>query len=431
MVLVFAEQSTNRLNYVLQVWFQQLLNIPYRITTDFQEFLRADAVKINYSSLPTEEGLQIRPHGLLAQRGVQEVPFRVAVHQGLCKLFADESGSYDPLAATFFLITRYEEYLPFDPDRHGRFPDEANTLCRLNVAQQPLVHYYLDDVLQQLAQRYRSFAPSKPKFSFLLTYDIDVAYAYRFRPWWRTGAAFIRDVITGNFGAVKDRTMVLSGQRRDPYDTFDVQESLHQQFGLRPIYFFLVANYGPFHKNIPWHAPQFSGLVQACARKGEVGLHAGYDASYDEKVLSEEKQRLESLLKVPVRKNRFHFLRFRLPHSYRLLLKLGLIEEYSMGFATRLGFRAGIAAPFTWYDLQAECITPMRIVPIAVMDATLYYHLKLGEHEALSATLRLLHTVRELGGQFQFLAHNDLLADRYRWRSWSPCFRMLLEQAIL
>jgi hypothetical protein len=29
---------------------------------------------------------------------------------------------FDPLAATFYLVSRYEEYLPFIPDEHGRFP---------------------------------------------------------------------------------------------------------------------------------------------------------------------------------------------------------------------------------------------------------------------------------------------------------------------
>ena len=49
--------------------------------------------------------------------------------KGLPVFFQTTSDSdipFDVFAASFFLVSRYEEYLEFQPDAHGRFPDQIH-----------------------------------------------------------------------------------------------------------------------------------------------------------------------------------------------------------------------------------------------------------------------------------------------------------------
>ena len=44
------------------------------------------------------------------------------------RLHSDSDLPFDIFAASFFLVTRYEEYLDFKPDKYGRFPAPASHL---------------------------------------------------------------------------------------------------------------------------------------------------------------------------------------------------------------------------------------------------------------------------------------------------------------
>ena len=77
-----------------------------------------------------------------------------------------------------------------------------------------------------------------------------------------------------------------------------------------------------------------------------------------------EKQRLEHILGETVYHNRFHFLRFTLPQSYQQLLACGISDDYSMGYADQIGFRAGTCTPFYFYDLENEIQTTLKVHPL-------------------------------------------------------------------
>ena len=49
---------------------------------------------------------------------------------------------------------------------------------------------------------------------------------------------------------LKNRIDVLCDKTSDPYNTFDYQEEIHQQYQVKPIYFFLVGDYATYDKNI-------------------------------------------------------------------------------------------------------------------------------------------------------------------------------------
>ena len=82
---------------------------------------------------------------------------------------------FDIFAAIFYLLTRYEEYLPFQKDSYGRFDHRQSVAFRNDFLDQPLINTWLEDLRVLLASRNPDFKKPAHSFSFLPTYDIDMA----------------------------------------------------------------------------------------------------------------------------------------------------------------------------------------------------------------------------------------------------------------
>jgi hypothetical protein len=96
-----------------------------------------------------------------------------------------------------------------------------------------------------------------------------------------------------------------------------------------------------------------------------------------EKNLITEIQRLETITGEKVKRSRQHFLKLTLPETYRRLIGAGIEEDFSMGYASHPGFRAGTCTPFFFYDLPREQPTTLKVVPFQMMDVMLRDYLQL------------------------------------------------------
>ncbi len=431
MLLIYAVPLSSRLHYVCDVLFTRLLNLSWQLTDRRDDFVSYEGPRLNYSLETFDEILTIRPAALLFEKGIHQQQVTIRRRQesfDLCLRAAqNETMVFDPLAAVFYLTSRYEEYLPFQADGHGRFPEDKHLLVRHGLAQVPLLHLYARALAEELQLRYPSLRMQLPSFQFLLTYDVDLAYAYLGRPWWRTLGGLARSLTKGQWAQFSERIRVLQGKSADPYDTFALQSRWHQQYGVRPVYFFLLADYGRGNKNVSWNYPPLQTLVRHLASTAAVGLHVGYESARNPALLRKEKHRLETILNQPVVSSRLHFLRLRFPETYRHLLALGIRNDYSLGFATTTGFRAGLSVPFCWYDLENDGPTDLMLIPLVVMDATMCYYWGWREEQAAEHILTLAQTMRTQGGLLHLLVHNDLLSTSGRWPAWGQTLEHVLK----
>ncbi|MDE3237046.1 MAG: hypothetical protein KGO81_13920, partial [Bacteroidota bacterium] len=217
--------------------------------------------------------------------------------------------------------------------------------------------------------------------------------------------------------------------KKDPFDVFDWLDTLHQKFHLHPAYFFLtILQRGLYDKNINSHNRSLQKLYQQLASKYNNGLHPtwqsgerGFDA-----LLNKEKQQLEKIIQQPVSKSRFHYLRFNLPEGYRKLIKNGITEDYSMGYATISGFRASYAKPFYWYDLLQEQKTDLLIHPFCWMDATASFEERLTAEEAYATLQTFYNLVRSVGGECTIILHNHFLTEQQDWIEWRKSYELFL-----
>jgi len=424
MILIYSASITARVSYVCKYLFTSILGVPVGLTSDREEYERYQHPKINYSS-EALSGIQISPVSLLFEKGFLPLTIECSLWKGIPVLFAISSSAtlpFDPFAATFYMITRYEEYLSHSVDHHGRASASGSLAFQNKFLDIPVVEHWALSLKQTVNSHYPGYSFPERSFSFIPTIDVDTAFAYQGRGFLRmTGAIF-----KNNWGDNKRRAKTLIFGQPDPYDTFQLLSSWHRQYNLKPIYFFLVGKHGTYDKNISPHQRNFRALIKEINENHEIGIHPSYGSNRYPNRIKEEIRVLQRITGEPVNRSRQHFLMLRFPETYQHLIKNGITKDYSMGYASKPGFRAGTCTPFPFYDLTREMETSLMVYPFQVMDGTFNHHLKLSPLEAIEYIIRLIDEVRKVNGTFISLWHNESLSDIRNWHRWQEVYQQLL-----
>lgn len=433
MILVYSPRITSRIEYACSLLLGNLLATEWTLTNDTEYFLSFAGPKINYSSKPVDaRSLHIPATGFLMERGVHLFEPDVEWNKDLPLLFpvkGENETGFDIFSAAFYLVSRYEEYLPHKKDAYGRFEAMESFSFKHNFLKKPVVNHYALIIKRALKKKHTAYSFTDPHFTFIPTYDIDVAYAYRGRGFLRTVLGTLRSVAQFDIKGMAERYRVITGNDQDPYDTYDHLLSLSKKHNIKAFYFILCGNYGHYDKNIAFYSKALYSLVKKLGDYAYIGLHPSFASNDDTELLGIEAGRLGKILNQEIKYSRQHFLKLNLPKTYQDLLKHNFSHDFTMGYASQPGFRAGICTPFNYYDITSESITPITVMPLAIMDTTLIKYLKLSEEGAVNVVKKLLHEVAETGGTFISLWHNDTLCDCGNWRGWRKVYDLMFEMA--
>lgn len=433
MILVFCPESNPRLKYTFDLVLKELLGTEYKFTSDEQAFESYTDCKFSYHDKPLGTELFFYAGSLLFEKGIRDQAVSVFDWEGGKVFFASHPKyvfPFDPFAAIFYLVSRYEEYLPHLRDIHDRYDTTESIAYQKGFLTRPVVNIWALRIKKELLKRYPGYSFPERKYRFISTIDIDNAYAYLEKGFMRTAGAYARSLMKFDFSDLKERTKVLTGFMQDPYDTYDFQLQLQKKYQYRCIYFTLLAEYGENDKNVPPDSKRLRSLIKSLADYSEVGIHPSYGSNSDSTKLKKEVAILSRILKRDVTRSRQHFLILKLPETYRRLLDLDITDDYTMGYALQVGFRASICTPFYFYDLDLEKPTNLRIHPFAVMDATLKYYMKVSPGDAMSYIKPLIDETKAVKGDFVSLWHNESLGDNKLWNGWKRVYEEMVDYAV-
>ena len=433
MILVYTHKITPRLRYVFKHIFSRILQIPVEFTTTIEEFIAHSGLKMTYSKAPLGKEFFIRSNDLLFEQGVNDLEINIFYHQEVPCFFNAGSKSvlpFDVFAASFFLLSRYEEYLPHVRDVHERFTAEQSVAFKYRFLEKPVIDIWAYMLLEKLKEKFPEFTYKERRYQFISTIDVDNAYAYKYKSLIRTFGGFVKDFFSLQLKTYWDRFVVLISLKKDPYNTFQNLLNLKKKYKVETLFFFLVADYTTFDTNVSAAKNKFRLLIKSIGDYAKLGLHPSYYSMKDELLLKKEKERLEAITNIPMEKSRQHYLRFSLPETYQNLIDLEIKEDYSMGYASHVGFRASTCTPFYFYNLDFEIQTPLKIIPFALMDTTLNDYMELSPRQSLGKIRELKNEVKAVNGTFVTLFHNESLSDYLRWKGWSKVYESMLKIAI-
>jgi len=433
-MLVLAPKITNRLRFTFNLMLSDLLGVEPAFTVSTEEFLNCDGPKLSYGIHLNDDHIFFASNRLLFENGISTCEISYFDFMGSKAFFPvyqkTSALPFDVFAASFFLVSRYEEYLPHMRDEHGRFRANQGDAFRNGFLRKPLVNIWSLELKRILQSRFPELKLKLPVFTFIPTIDIDAAFAFKHKGLTRAIGGFVKAIKRGDMVEFRERLDVLLGLKTDPFDSYGLHLELQQKYALKTIFFILLADYGVNDKNLPVHNRFFRQIIRELADYADVGIHPSYASAGNPAVLEKEISRLAAILHRDITKSRQHFLRLELPLTYRNLINCDILEDYTMGYAEEPGFRASICTPYYFYDLDLDTQTPLRIFPFALMDGTLNDYMDLTPAQASEVITQLIKEVKAVGGTFISLWHNSTLNDQHHWKGWLKVYEDMIRLAV-
>lgn len=322
----------------------------------------------------------------------------------------------DIIASSYFLLSRYEEIQKRDiRDKHGRFPGKESLPYKAGFIHRPIVEEYGKLLRHWLRKACVRIPEPQPELQKIwLTHDVDAPF------FCRSLRNICRETLKG-IGFREALKLYQGPLEKDPYYTFPwmlEQDSLvKNRFGDRcHILFFLKA--GGRHANDKPHYQVRSHDIQKLLHlfkknKALLGLHSSYEAGIYPDLIPEEKMRLEHDWKLEnIHLNRHHYLASREPEDLTKLIKAGITDDFTMGYADVSGFRLGTCRPVKWINPMTRQLTSLTLHPLSVMDCTLSesQYMGLSPDEAYQYCAGLVREIRQHRGEIVWLWHNTSFA---------------------
>lgn len=426
-VKIFTVSDVPRLRYIAEIILGDILGLSWEIVTDKRKLGKNPV--INYSAEDLNNSFKICPHGLLSETGLKSHEPVVSEWKGLPVFFQTPAGSdlpFDIFAASFLLVTRYEEYLAFEPDKFGRFSASQSFAFRNNFLSKPVIDLWARELAKTLLVRFQNMTFKRNSFQSMLTIDIDQPFAYLGKDIFRTLGGLFQDV-SHKTGKAIERYRTITKGERDPYDVFDYIFETIEKFRADIRFFIPTGTRSIYDKNPSWQNEDYRRLITRISQRFSIGLHPSFAASDNHSILLSEKQRLQSIISKDIMQSRFHFIKMRFPESYRNLIAVGINEDYSMGYPDEPGFRASIARPFYFYDIIEERKSELRIYPFQVMDGTFFQYKGMNPQSSDEAISGIISETSKAGGLFVSIWHNTSLLDNTEWKKWRNTFELMLK----
>ena len=431
-LLIYSESESARLHYIFDHIFDRILGLEIKITNDVEFFCKYEKPKINYSKEAFSDELFFKSSDILFEKDIRKQDVSISIYKDVEICFLCDKGAlpFDPFAASFYMLTRYEEYIAHKKDQFGRFSVDESLAFQNNFILKPVVDHWILFIKELLMDNFPEIVLKTHKFSFINTIDVDNAYAYLGKGFLRTLGSLCKDCFKLDVKNICNKIEVFCFNKKDPYDTYDFLFKTHKKYNLKTIFFFLVSDYGFYDRNVNYLNQKFRKLIKRCSTHCSIGLHASVKSIDSPNHILIENKRLQSIINRDVFCNRQHFLNLNIPFNYRNLIKYGLKCDYSMGFPSHPGFRAGTSFNFYFFDLGINNTTKLLVYPFSVMDVSLKHYLKLQPDQALDLIKEIINNIKAVNGVFTSIWHNESLSCLNRWKDWAGVYEKMIKSTM-
>lgn len=416
-VKIFSTESAPRLRYIAGIILGDILGLSWEVITDKRKLGKHPV--INYSPENISGSFKISPDSLLFETGIASRAINVNDWKGLPVFFHTSSDSdfpFDIFAASFFLVSRYEEYLEFKPDEFGRFQASSSLAFKNGFLGLPIIELWAKEMSKVFLKKFVTLAFKRNNYKALLTIDTDEPFAYKGKSLLRSIGGLFRD-IKNNEVHVGNRYRILDRGEKDPFGIFNYIIKNIEKSNADVRFFFPPS----------WKNNEYRRLIRSVADNYLIGLHPSFYAAGNSSLINSEALRMKTILGKDILLSRFHYIRLLIPQSYRDIHKAGILEDYSMGYPDEPGFRAGIARPYYFYDVSEDQQTSLKIIPFQVMDVALYKNKNLDPDASREIILKLINETRKVGGLFVSIWHNTSLLDNPEWQRCREVFEFMLK----
>lgn len=343
------------------------------------------------------------------------------------------STNIDLISNAFFMLTRYEEVVSNNTrglDQFDRFPAANSLAFKNHFLHRPIVNEYIS-LLWSFIQKFNLNYEKKlwwngSELAACISHDIDVLQKFRsvLNLVTTTGNLILRHRnALGAFRNIVDFIESKIDFNKDPFWTFDYILDIEKKNKFKSSFYFMSGGSSQFDNFYNINDSKVTNLVKKIEDDGfEIGYHGSFNSFNKESEMKKEKDNLDTIVSNKPYGIRQHYLRFKVPDTWRLQEKLGFLYDTTMGFANHEGFRTGMCFPFKIYDIIEERILNLWEIPLIVMEGTLKEssYRNLSPDEGFEVIKSLIDEVKKYNGVFTILWHNSSFD--YNWRGWEQIF---------
>ena len=360
---------------------------------------------------------------------LENIQFSQVIFFGNSSWSKQESGfkwGNDIVAASFYMLTRWEETVIENKDEHNRFLAIDSLAYKNNFLHRPIVNEYVEILYHILKSFGLDQIRKVRKYTTLATHDVD-------RPFlWNSTLGKIRSIgasllIRRNKEEIKLRAQnIVTGT--DPFDTFDLLMDMSESIGEKAHFFFMAGGETEFDNFYQLGEQAVIDLIKRIKERNHcIGIHPSYNTYNNTEMLSSEIDALKMATGMEVTASRQHYLRFDTSSTWNNLEDADVRWDSTMGYPDEAGFRSGVCYTYPLYDIYNRKQLNLLEKPLIVMDATLLRYEKLQIEQALSRVENLQKEVHRYQGEFVFLWHNSSFNSQ-EWIGFDEVYKSMYRQ---
>ena len=425
MLLIYSQNTSTRLRYIAKQIFQHILGVHFELTTKIEDFVAHNGPKFSYGKQPLGHELFLQSVDLLFEAGVNEDVVKVSNWENVPCFFATKNPEtvipFDILAASFYMLSRYEEYLPQMKDDLGRFLPTASLAYEHNFLKLPVVDIWAYKFKKILKDRFPEIKFEKRKFRTEVICEVNEALAYSKKGWVRSIEGIFTDLSKLRLKRIFIRLKVIFGLQKDPYHTYSYIINKTKTGSAKLRFFFGLGDFSIHEKSTDHHSQTYQKLIKSIADYCKIGLRLSYDALNSSPELKNEKERFERITHRTLNTTYCQYSKINLPNTYRDLLEKEVIQDYSMGYPDYSGFRAGTCTPFLFYDLDYEIQTPLMVKSYCLSENA--FQKLTNASKAIEQANKMIETIKQVNGRAVLHINNQLFdSTNYRSQFWKVVY---------
>lgn len=369
MLLVYTHKITPRLTYIFKHIFENMLNIEIGFTAKVDVFVAHSGPKFSYTNKPLGDEFFIASHTLLFEQGVINQNLKIQKWEDMPIFFVTNKNGlfpFDIFASSFFLLTRYEEALPHIKTDLGYFNFLDSIAYKYNFLEKPIIDIWVFKLYKIMSKRFEEISQSlhgRPSKEILL--EVHIPYKYLHHSFLMIFGNFFSSIWKINLRDLVHQILVLLRIKKDPYDSFDSWNELFENSSLNPKVFFLFAKNSSYQSTFSIFNFNYRRIIKGIGDYFNLGILASVQAQlFPNEQLKKEKKDFQDVTHKTITCIRFSNGIRDVTLDYENLSNNEFNNDYSMGYLNQIGFRAGTATPYNFYDISNEFQLPLKIHPI-------------------------------------------------------------------
>lgn len=301
----------------------------------------------------------------------------------------------DILASTFFMLTRWEEYVLGRKDS-GKCKEDDLLCVKEGYARAPVVHVY-EEFLKYLLNKAEIKVKCNREFKIKTTHDVDRCYL---TGWGELLGNAKRIYAKGNkqlaWKIVKDYIW-LKTHFKNPFDTYEFFMDCAEQIGIKDEFYFKCCDVNEIGTTYQIGDKEVQRFIKCIKKRNHnIGFHPSESTYANHSQFVKEVERLIQGAQLTSLIGRNHMLLIT-PATFRdwEMAHAKYVSNY--GYQARNGFRCGIAVPFKIFDFEQRRMSSLTEIPFEVMDTVMLRN-KPSFDDALSDIIDIIRIVKEYKG---------------------------------